>query len=405
MQPDVVQLAQALVRIPSVNPMGRSVSGPEFLEGRVTDFLEQLCRQWNLPCERHEVLPGRDNLLTRVEGQGAGRRTTLLLEVHQDTVPVVGMSIDPWGGEVHEGRLFGRGACDVKGGMAAMLAAFGRRLTESPRDVPHVVLACTVNEENGFDGAKHLRALWEQGSSSLLPACPDAAVVAEPTDLAVVTAHKGTIRWRCHTRGRAAHSCRPHEGENAIYAMSRVVAQLERYAHEIVVTLGHHPQVGHPTLNVGTIQGGVSVNTVPDRCTIEIDRRLLPGESPVKARDHVIHELQTRLGPLTIEHDTPFLVAEGLSDADNTGLARTLASILQRQGLPGHVMGVEFGTDASTLAAGGVPTVVFGPGSIEQAHTKDEWIELAQLRLATNVLYELCCQPEIIADNQPFSCP
>src|SRR5262249_33706533 len=146
----------------------------------------------------------------------------MLLEAHQDTVPVGGMTIEPFTPTVRDGRLYGRGACDIKGGMAAMLAACARLAKERPAAMPTVVMACTVNEEHGFTGATALVRQWAE-SGGFIPRRPDAAVIAEPTQLQVVVAHKGVVRWRCHTRGRAAHSSQPQMGDNAIFRMARVL--------------------------------------------------------------------------------------------------------------------------------------------------------------------------------------
>ena len=168
MNDDVTELTQQLVQIPSLNPMGQPVRGPEFLEGRVTDYLQQWAIEHGLPWERHTVLPNRDNLLLRLDGRGALADQLILLEVHQDTVPVEGMTIAPFAAERRESRIYGRGACDVKGGMAAMLATVARLARTRPAAQPSIVLACTVNEENGFDGIRHVCQLWMRGASRLL---------------------------------------------------------------------------------------------------------------------------------------------------------------------------------------------------------------------------------------------
>src|SRR5438552_4443083 len=179
--------------------------------------------------------------------------------------------------------------------MAPMITALARLAQEKPAGRPTVVLVCTINEEHGFTGAKHWAATYSgkmpdsghgpedvsaAGRSELLPRVPDAAIVAEPTKLNVVVAHKGASRWRCSTRGVATHSSQPHLGDNAIFHMARVLDVLDQYAQGVVPRLASHPLCGHPTLSVGLISGGISVNTVPDRCTIEIDRRGLPAEHP-----------------------------------------------------------------------------------------------------------------------------
>jgi len=375
-----------LVRIPSVNPMGGEGSGPEFGEARLTDHLESLFEAMGLPCQRETVHPGRDNLVVRLDGNPLPGRQgkTVLFGVHQDTVPVAGMTVEPWKAEIRDGRLYGRGACDVKGGMAAMLSALSRLADERPGGMPSVVLVCTVNEEYGFSGAQCLAQRLRQSGRAL----PDLVVIAEPTNLDVVVAHKGVVRWRCHALGRAGHSANPAAGENAIYKMGRALAILERYQNDVVGALGSHPLCGSATMSVGTIRGGVSVNTIPDRCTIEIDRRLPPGEDPLGARQHLIDYVGEHLGPgVAVEHDPPYMQGPALSDALNGSLARRLVEVA-RQVVPAcRPIGVPYATDAAFLAELGIPTVVFGPGSVEQAHTADEWISLEQLDRAAEIFY------------------
>ena len=268
-----------------------------------------------------------------------------------------------------------------------MLAALSRRAQQRPAGMPTIVMACTVNEENGFTGAEALRELLES-PTGLLPRKPDAAVIAEPTDLQVVVAHKGVVRWRCRTLGRAGHSARPEAGENAIYRMARVLGALERYHSELLGGLGSHPLCGQATLSVGTIRGGVSVNTIPDRCTIEIDRRLRPDEDPDEAYRHLVDHLarNPELG-FPLEHDPPYMRGLALSDGANGPLARRLAEFVREVVGDRRLLGVSYATDAAFLAAAGIPSVVFGPGSIEQAHTADEWLSLDQLEQAAEVLH------------------
>ena len=392
--PDVVSLTQQLVRIPSVNPMDADHPADICGEWRVTDFLASLLESHGLPVWRDPVLPGvagqqalRENLLARLDG--ATGAPTLVLEAHQDTVPTTGMTIPPFSGELREERVWGRGACDVKGSIAAVVTAVLRAAALPPEERPHLVLALTVNEEHGFDGAKQLRRTWHEGRCPLLPAAPDAIVVCEPTDLQVVVAHKGTLHWRCHTSGIAAHSSSPGAGENAIYRMAQVVTVLQRYADEVVPHLAQDPLLGRPTLSVGTIRGGTSVNTVPDHAEIQIDRRLCPSESLEQARQHVIDYLEDQLAPAVarhVQHDPPAVASVGLASSENGELARQLMAAALHLGRACTSHAVPYATDAATLAADGIPTVVFGPGSIAQAHTADEWIATEQLEAAVAVL-------------------
>jgi acetylornithine deacetylase/succinyl-diaminopimelate desuccinylase family protein len=387
---DLVQTLSDLVSIPSVNPMGRPLDGPEFYEERVTDYLQGLFERLGLPWRRQSVEPRRENIVARLDSTGplGADAPVILLEAHQDTVPVDGMTIDPWRPEVRDGRLYGRGACDIKGGMTAMLGAVARLVAERPAGLPTIVMACTVNEEYGYSGASELPKLWTDSGSTFVPRRPSAAIVAEPTDLQVVIAHKGAVRWRCRTHGLAAHSSQPTEGDNAIYKMAKVLAALEDYAGHVGQQVPRHPLCGEATLSVGTIQGGLSVNTVPDLCTIEIDRRVLPGEEPMQVYQQVLAHLREILGDTTgIEHDAPYLRGSALPDRDNGPLADRLVAAARQVLGRGEKIGVSYGTNASRIAPAGIPTVVFGPGSIKQAHTADEWLSITELQQASDVLY------------------
>ena len=388
---DVVETLCSLVATPSVNPMGRDVSGDEFYEYRMTDRLEGIFRELGLPFERQQIAPKRCNIFARLEAsEQHGSGQVLAFEAHQDTVPVDGMTIPPWEPTVRDGRVYGRGSCDIKGGMAAMLAAVSRLAEDRPAGMPTIIMACSVNEEHGFSGASDMAALWASGDSQLVPRKPDAVIVAEPTLLNVVVAHKGVSRWRIHTGGRACHSSSPHLGDNAIYHMARVLSHLEEYARDVAPTLGKHRLLGGPTISVGMIGGGISVNTVPDDCFIEIDRRVLPGENPLTARQHVIDYLAAKLDKsVPITHENPFIASGGLADDNNQELAAAVSRIASGYGSPGERIGVPYGTDAPAFNAIQCPTIVFGPGSIEQAHTNDEWLAIEQLKTAAEIYYQI----------------
>jgi acetylornithine deacetylase len=386
---DPLSLLCDLVAIPSVNPMGRDLSGPEYYETRISDYLESFFRRIEVPYVRVEVSPGRSNLIARIDRPGA--RTTVLLDAHQDTVPVDGMTIAPFEPVERDGRLYGRGTCDVKGGMASMLAAFARIAAERPKNAPHVVMSCTCDEEFTATGARKLAGLWQspEARAALLAPKPDVCVVAEPTDLNIIVAHRGAIRWKLKTTGRACHSSRPSEGVNAIYKMAEVLLCLERYADELPRMVPAHPLCGPATLSVGRITGGISVNTVPDECLIEIDRRVLPGEDPQQVIPHLTTYLRERLD-VDFEMLPPWLDGATLSDDNNGAWSDRLMTEITAVAGPREKQGAWYGTNASRFAAAGVPSLVFGPGSISQAHTVDEWIEIDQLRLAAEVYYRFC---------------
>ena len=283
-----------LIAIPSVNPMGREVDGDIFFESRMSDWLEGFFRKLGASFERIEVAPGRSNLLAVYEGTDPTK--SILLDAHQDTVPVDGMTIEPFDPQVKAGKVFGRGACDVKGGMAAMLHAFGRLVTERPNCVGNVIMSCTCDEEATTIGVQDLVGYWQTPKrSQILADRPSCAVVAEPTDLDVVVAHRGVVRFRVHTHGIAVHSSEPSRGRNAIYDMARVVSRLELFASELDEFVKSHPLCGGATLSVGKIVGGTSVNIVPAHCVIEIDRRVVPEEDRQQVWQSLVDEL-TQLG-------------------------------------------------------------------------------------------------------------
>jgi acetylornithine deacetylase len=378
---ETTRLLRDLVALPSVNPMGRPMPEADVFEHRVTAYLEDFFRGLGVPYERQTAAPRRDNIVARWDAPGAHR--TLLLEAHQDTVPTDHMTIDPFGAVIEDGRLYGRGACDIKGGLAAMLAAFARLVRDRPRGAASVVMACTVDEEFTFLG---VQKLVRAGLKA------DAAVVAEPTGLDIVHAHKGGVRWHLHTSGRSCHSSAPEKGVNAIYRMGRLLTAIEQYAAWLR-TSRQDPLLGPPTLSVGRIEGGTSVNTVPDRCRIEIDRRVIPGEDPLAAPADLADFLQRELGiEFPFEWDPPWMSKEALGPAGSADLVARLGQAIDAVTGGHQVLAVPYGTDASTIAAAGIPSVVFGPGDIARAHTCDEWVPLAEVAQASEILYRLACQ-------------
>jgi succinyl-diaminopimelate desuccinylase len=389
---DPVSILSDLVAIPSVNPMGRAVTGPIYLETRLTEHLVGFFQKLGVEHVRQDVAPDRANVVARVRGRGTGPR--ILLDAHQDTVPVDGMTIDPFKPIVDGDRLYGRGACDVKGGMAAMLSAFARLAGEKQQPPGDVIMSCTCDEESTTLGVQHFVKQWQPSppAGEWWRQKPDLAIAAEPTDLDVVVAHRGASRWKIHTHGRACHSSEPSNGVNAIYKMAPVIAALEEYAALVGDRVKPHPRCGRATLSIGRIDGGVSVNTVPDACSIEIDRRILPGEDGWEA----IHDVERFLKERTKVEFTfgePWLVGMALSDATNGPLSDRLLECITAIAGSHKKVGVPYGTHASRFDAVGVPSAVFGPGSILQAHTKDEWISITELRQAAEVYYRFCAEP------------
>jgi acetylornithine deacetylase len=380
----VTRLLSELVSIPSVNPMGRPLSGAGVLETRLTDFLEGWFCELGVSIERQSIAPGRDNLIARYEAPGA--RRTILFDAHQDTVPTDGMTIEPFTPDVNGGRLYGRGACDIKGGMTAMLLAFARLVKERPEGSASVVMACTVDEEFTHKGSSKL-ATTRHGA--------EIGIVTEPTRLDIVNCHKGAVRWKIRTQGVACHSSTPELGINAIYRMAPIIEALAEHADELAGDTPH-PVLGPPSLSIGRIEGGLSANVVPDECEIEVDRRVIPGEVLSDCIQRVATAIRARLGVLDgVEFLAPWVNMPTLSPNVSVGsdwIDRVANAVKTATGRAPELTGVPYGTDAGPLSASGLPCLVFGPGDIAQAHTKDEWVELDQVRAAVDAYYQIACE-------------
>lgn len=382
-----VALLKRLIAIPSVNPMGGPVDKSICLESRMANFVANFFRQLNFDTETIEVAPGRPNVLVFIPGSS---KDLVLVDVHMDTVPVDGMTIDPFQAFDSAGRVWGRGAVDVKGSMACVLAAITQIHARNRSLRSDTLLSFTCDEEQGESGVHHLTECLtgrrnESALISGLKRLPVHAIVMEPTNLDVVVAHRGTVRWKIETQGVSAHSSEPEQGSNAIYKMARIVSVLEDIASHLANGPPKHPLLGTPTLSVGRIQGGTSVNVVPDKCEIEIDRRLLPGESAAKVLQDVKRYLTEHAHDDFVMHP-PWMNAPPLPDSSNRQLATQLLKSIGNIVPDKTPIGVPFGTHAARFHAAGIPAVVFGPGSIEQAHTADEWIAVDQLNLATQIL-------------------
>jgi acetylornithine deacetylase/succinyl-diaminopimelate desuccinylase-like protein len=333
---DALKTLKDLIAIPSINPM-RANSG-EAAERAAIDCLESLLRSERIDCERQTVIDGRENLIAIVHASsGQPAQGGLLLNSHIDTVPVANMAIAPFDPVLIDGRIFGRGSCDAKASIAAMLTALLAHAQRPERPRPVLFLA-TVDEEFSFAGSRRfIERRWPVS----------AAVVGEPTELANVIAHKGVVRWRLQVRGVSAHGATPELGRNAIYDGARVAVLLEQYASELGRRAGH-PLLKQPTLNVGRVTGGQAVNMVPDRCEFEIDRRVLPGESAAEALKDCEQWLRKRLEGLDFALEDPFLVDPALETSSETKIARSFQNAQQSVlGRANPCVGAHYGTDGS----------------------------------------------------------
>ncbi|MFO1487147.1 MAG: M20/M25/M40 family metallo-hydrolase [Verrucomicrobiota bacterium] len=358
-----------LIALPSVNPAFLPANHSQAGEQRVAEFLAGIATAAGLDVQFQRVLPGRSNLLARLTPSGKISQRVLLAP-HLDTVPIFEPSqLQP---QRKGGRLHGRGACDTKGSVAAMLAAVCE-LAAGKRRPQHteIVFAGLVDEENAQAGS---RALGASGFQANL------AIVGEPTDCEVITAHKGSLWLRLETKGKSAHGAKPELGRNAVHAMARIVDALESdYAAQL--QRRRHPLLGHGTVNVGVIRGGTQPNIVPDACSITIDRRTLPGETEAGVRREITALLKRKKlsARFTSEKAAP-------TSALETDPRLPLVRQFMAQAGQKRPAGVDYFCDAAVLAGHGIPSVVFGPGDIAQAHTMDEWISLKSLNQAKDIL-------------------
>jgi succinyl-diaminopimelate desuccinylase len=361
-----------------------AIPGHEELPQREADvavFVDGLLRAEGLGCELVEVEPGRPNVIARLPGVAPG--PSLMLNAHLDTVPGYGMP-DAYVPRWRDGRLWGRGAADMKGALACMIGALRALRGSGRRLAGEVVLAGVVGEESGSQGTLHL-----VGGG----AHADFAIVGEPTRMRIARAHKGGMWAEVRFEGRAAHGSVPELGVNAVEHAARFVTAVETRLRPRL-DQRTHPLLGRATVNTGVIRGGDRPPTVPAWCSVQLDRRWLPGEVHAEVLEEfrdLLRELQAELPDLrwTVNEmpGTATFVHWWLDcPEDASGLPELRAAVEYAQGRTAELVGVQFWTDAALLAhQGATPAVVCGPGDIAQAHGHEEWIEGDQLALATRV--------------------
>ncbi|MNI47400.1 Acetylornithine deacetylase [compost metagenome] len=305
----------------------------------------------------------RDNLIIELRTKKPGR--ALLLESHMDTVSLGNMR-DPLIPIYQGGKLYGRGACDTKATLAGMIYAM-EQCAQSPVKVSNNVIFCaSVDEEHAFRG---LSAFMDLN----LPI--SGAIVGEPTEMGIVVEHKGCARFTIRTHGKAAHSSVPQEGDNAIYQMMEVIRYIQEQI-EPELLKSSSLLCGQPTIVVGTIKGGQQINIVPDSCEIDVDRRIIPGENPENVLKHFQEELTLALEHKGINFTIESLLLDpALNTPHDALIVQEAMHVARILGLNDSLRGVPFGSDASKLQQWkGIPSIVYGPGSIAQAHSIEEWV-------------------------------
>lgn len=368
-------ILEDLIGIQSVNPFfGEDAKG----EREVADYVETRCREAGLEVSRQRVFPSRENVVAELR---VGKpEATLLFEAHMDTVSLGSME-DPLVPRYSDGRLYGRGACDTKGSLAAMMHAV-EECAKAPEELScDVVLCASVDEERAYRG---VLALVDSDITAA------GAVVGEPTGSRIVVTHKGCVRFLLETRGKAAHSSVPHEGDSAIYQMVEVLDFLRREV-EPGLPVSEHPLSGPATMVVGAIRGGTQINIVPERCEIEVDRRVVPGEDPRRVLEDLKGTLRRRFEGSGVDLRLQELILDWpLDTPPDSTVVRAAQNAAARLGLDGTPRGVSYGSDASKLQQlGGIPSIVFGPGSIAQAHSREEWVPTEEVGRAAEFYAEM----------------
>jgi succinyl-diaminopimelate desuccinylase len=348
---NVIELCQALVQIPSENPSGSGThSGEKIIAEFVGRFLESL----GAKVEYEEIAPDRPNVYGFWPAPPESRQR-IMFAPHLDTVTVEGMVVDPFLARISDGRMYGRGSSDTKGSMAAMLWAL--KLVDLSQLNVAVAFAGLADEEAGQLGAKACAARK----------FADFVIVGEPTELDVVYTHKGTAWLEIETIGKSVHASLPETGVNAIDLMTDALRKL-RDEFPNIIPLQKSTVLGNPTISTGRIRGGVKINVVPDRCNAEIDIRILPGqESMASAVADFFREQQI---PATVR---PIKISAPLHTEPDHPIINKFTSLGSR------LTGASWFCDAAFFSIEGTPAVAIGPGSIAQAHTANEFIEVAEL--------------------------
>lgn len=368
---DARALTRALVRMDSRNPaLAPDAPG----ERACARFLRDVLSAWGFRTELSDAVPGRPNLVARI-GEAAGGRS-LMFNGHLDVVGVEGMTHAPFSAEERNGRLYGRGSADMKGGLASMCAAAWRAARAGVNG--EIIIAAVADEEYESVGT---RALLAGGLRA------DGAIIAEPTTLAIMPAHRGFVWIEVLVKGFAVHGSRWDIGVDAIRHAGLLLAELDRVDAE-VLPLRAHPLLGRGSVHASLISGGIGMSTYPDLCVLKLERRTIPGDSAADVVAEVERACAAvrRVRP-SFESSVRMLVAQGPSDVSaNAPIVRELASACEADGEAVRIEGMSAWTDAALLNDAGIPAICYGPGDISLAHAAEEYIPLGEIDRATSVL-------------------
>ncbi len=364
---DVVELTKKLVSFDTINPPGNEVE--------ICDYLQDIFANLGLQTKVTSFGDKRRNLIATIGGNS--NRSPIGITGHMDTVPLGSeeWSYDPFAGTIENGRIYGRGTCDMKGGVAAAICAV-QELGEDIKNGPGVTFFITGGEETGSDGA---RDYAEQPNEDRKIG---ALIVAEPTNLIPLSGHKGVFWVKAVAKGKTAHGSMPEHGENAIFKVTEAIQKLQAFKFGP----DRHEHLGSPSLNIGTISGGLNTNSVADHAEFSIDMRTLPGQS----HNAILDSLNEYLGNgISL---TPFVDLSGVwTDESDTWFGKLENLVGEITGEKHGIQTAPYFTDASVLTPyfDNVPTVILGPGSPQVAHITDEYCEVSELQKSVNIYKKL----------------
>ncbi len=367
---EIIKLAQDLIRVPSFSGDVKGLS-------EISQIISEEMKKIGLSVELIEAEKGLTNVIGKFRGSDTA--PWILFNGHTDVVPVLrdeDWIVPPFSAEIKDGRIYGRGACDMKGGLVAMLAAPRIVFSLFPEYKGNIILTATVDEEIG--GFKGMKYVVEQGIKA------DMGIVCEPTELKIVNVCKGLLWLRLRTKGKSAHGGMPQQGINAIYKMSKILNVLENYNFK----QPPHEILGKPTISVGSIRGGIKPNIVPDSCEAEIDIRYLPNQNHLQ----IIDDLEKLLGELREKDPQIEIEIEIIRYRSSVGISKEEKVIKIIRGAVKKILGKypEFrgmvsAGDSEYLVNAGIPSVMFGPGSEQLAHASNEWIAIDDILTAVKI--------------------
>jgi len=374
----LLHLLQEMTRINSVNP-DLSPEGPG--ESTLAEYLGAYMTSFGLEVHYQEFAKGRKQVIGVLKGSGGGKN--LMFNGHIDTVGITDMDIEPFGGELKEGKVYGRGSMDMKSGVAAMIQAT-REIAESGKQLKgDIIVACVGDEEYLSKGTEKLLEAFQA----------DAAIVTEPTDMEVMLAHKGFVWTNFKVHGKAAHGSRPEVGKDAILEASFLLAELLKWENE-ELPKRNHPLLGQPSLHASIIQGGTEISVYPHLCELSVEWRTLPGENAAFVEEQVqeiISRAKAKFPQLEIEYEIEF-ERKPLEVSKEAQIVKMLDQSFQNslQKAPEY-SGIAFWTDAALLAEAGIPSVIFGPAG-KGLHGAVEWVDFQSVLDCAEILRKTACE-------------